>query len=558
MDQTRPITVDVAMAGVATQSSLFHLSYPPRFVIDGKPNLHNDSQSCTATRSEANPWWRLDMWGPYAVASVEVIRRSDCCIDQINGAEIRIGDSIENNGNNNPRCAVITINQVSPIMTFNCNQMKGRYVNIYLPGKGKKLQLCEVKVYATALVSGGNIAPRGIAKQSSEPVSGATAPEMAIDEQPGSTCASVPPEDNPWWRVDLRSVYRITAVSVFSIEGCCSEELNRAEVRIGFREEIDNQRCAVISITEGQSKYTYQCGIMEGRFVYVVLPGLQKTLTFCEIHVYGNVLENVALRGVAFPSSRKWRTAGYASSVIDGNQISTCSETKDIPGQWVKLDLLIPYNVNIIQLAFKVDCCSVYEVRVDNSSCSIVSSNTQSLVTLDCGGIEGRYVTVIQPAMPLPLCEVEVYSTWERPKNKVPQRPPPSDHCSSTSCSRDYILIHDQPKTWFEAQSYCRNRYTDLATINNVQDMNKVVDKMGNDFSNFWIGLYEDAVIWKWSLSDEDHYGDDEAEFRKWGKDEPSESIIPRCAVIQYTGDWKVLDCSLLNVFLCFDATAGT
>ena len=42
-------------------------------------------------------------------------------------------------------------------MTFNCNQMKGRYVNIYLPGEVKRLQLCEVKVYANALVSGGNI-----------------------------------------------------------------------------------------------------------------------------------------------------------------------------------------------------------------------------------------------------------------------------------------------------------------------------------------------------------------------------------------------------------------
>ena len=83
--------------------------------------------------------------------------------------------------------------------------------------------------------------------------------------------------------------------------------------------------------------------------------------------------------------------------------------------------------------------------------------------------------------------------------------------------------------------------------------MNKVMNKMGNDFSDFWIGLYEDAVTWKWSLPDEGYYNDNEAEFRNWGEGEPNESDIQRCAVIQDKGDWKDRDCSLLNVFLCFD-----
>lgn len=92
-----------------------------------------------------------------------------------------------------------------------------------------------------------NVATVGIAEQSSEPVSKATAPEMAIDGIPGLknpkvTCASVPLQDNPWWRVDLRSIYRIIAVSVISIGDCCSEELNGAEVRIGLSEETNNQR----------------------------------------------------------------------------------------------------------------------------------------------------------------------------------------------------------------------------------------------------------------------------------------------------------------------------
>lgn len=56
-------------------------------------------------------------------------------------------------------------------------------------------------------------------------------------------------------------------------------------------------------------------------------------------------------------------------------------------------------------------------------SCRVISSS-QSLVTVDCGGIAGRYVTVNHPDIPLSLCEVEVYSTLKNPYNIAPQQPP--------------------------------------------------------------------------------------------------------------------------------------
>ncbi|CAK6977581.1 uncharacterized protein LOC121889964 [Scomber scombrus] len=372
---------------------------------------------------------------------------------------------------------------------------------------------------------------------------------MAIDESPGSrgtknTCASVPLQDNPWWRVDLRSIYRITGVAIFSLGDCCSEELNHAEIRIGFRNDTNNQRCAVISTTKGQTQYTYQCGIMDGRFVHVVLPGLKKTLTICEIYVYGSVLENVALRGIASQSSRRWRTAGFASSVLDGNMITTCSETEDKPGQWVKVDLLVPYKVTIIQLALKKSCY-VDKVLLDNSSCLVIPSEVQDLVTVDCGGTEGRYVTVMLPDNPPLVCEVEVYSTWKNAMNKVPQRPDPSGHCPFSYCSREYVLIQDQPMTWFEAQTYCRKGYTDLATINNVQDMNKAAEKMANGLTDFWIGLHEDAGTWKWSDGSESSFRYClEGQPNSLGKD-------PNCARVN--GDkWSAKSCNTKSMFLCY------
>lgn len=90
-----------------------------------------------------------------------------------------------------------------------------------------------------------NVALRGVATQSAEPTSAGSTPDKAIDEHPGpsypqETCASVSLQDNPWWQLDLKSIYRITVVSIIS--NGRSEELDGAEVRIGLRSDTSNQR----------------------------------------------------------------------------------------------------------------------------------------------------------------------------------------------------------------------------------------------------------------------------------------------------------------------------
>ncbi|XP_052458936.1 fucolectin-5-like [Carassius gibelio] len=75
--------------------------------------------------------------------------RGDCCLDQTTGVEIRIGNSLENNGNNNPRCGVTSLVPAGSSVSFSCGGMEGRYVNMYVPNIQKYLTLCEVEVYGT-------------------------------------------------------------------------------------------------------------------------------------------------------------------------------------------------------------------------------------------------------------------------------------------------------------------------------------------------------------------------------------------------------------------------
>ncbi|XP_056599359.1 fucolectin-like [Triplophysa dalaica] len=138
---------NVALDGVATQSSTFEVWSADRG-IDGNRGLLQQYSGCSETApGNSNPWWRLDLRDVYCVNRVVVTSRYDCCPERVNRAEIRIGNSLENNGNNNPLCAVIPGIPAGQSYNYPCGGMVGRYVNVFLPGNEKILTLCEVEVY---------------------------------------------------------------------------------------------------------------------------------------------------------------------------------------------------------------------------------------------------------------------------------------------------------------------------------------------------------------------------------------------------------------------------
>ena len=94
---------NVALKGEATQSSTLSFATASK-AIDGRRNSFYSYGSCSHTaENESNPWWRVALPGTYIVKHVKITNRGDCCAERLDGAEIRIGNSLENNGNDNPR-----------------------------------------------------------------------------------------------------------------------------------------------------------------------------------------------------------------------------------------------------------------------------------------------------------------------------------------------------------------------------------------------------------------------------------------------------------------------
>ncbi|KAI2663084.1 Fucolectin-1 [Labeo rohita] len=116
--------------------------------IDGKRQSILARRSCSVTNGDKDPWWRVDLLDVYRVTRVIITNRGDCCEKRIEGIQIRIGNSLENNGNNNELAATVGPIPLGDTKTFEFKPIKGQYVNLFLPGRNEFLTLCEVEVYA--------------------------------------------------------------------------------------------------------------------------------------------------------------------------------------------------------------------------------------------------------------------------------------------------------------------------------------------------------------------------------------------------------------------------
>lgn len=292
--------VNLALGGEATQISTYdHLGLASH-AIDGNRDANYMHSSCTHSNAIRKSWWRLDLRDTYFITSINITNRGDCCAWRLQGAQVRVGNSLQNNGNDNPTVATIEQTSLGKTHTFTLpEQTMGRYVNVFLPGgiSEQYLTLCEVEVYGYQEEK-ENVALRGEATQiDTWDENGAAS--NAINGNRDSvyshkSCSHTRTTTDPWWKLDLRRVYVINSISITNRRDCCPQRLDGAEIRIGHsldNEGNNNPVAATVGHIPAGGSQTFKFPEKEGRYVNVFLPGRDKYLTLCEVEVHGYELD---------------------------------------------------------------------------------------------------------------------------------------------------------------------------------------------------------------------------------------------------------------------------
>lgn len=110
-------------------------------------------------------------------------------------------------------------------------------------------------------------------------------------------------------------------------------------------------------------------------------------------------------------------------------------------------------------------------------------------------------------------------------------------------CSqREYFLV-STPRTWTNAKMYCRERYVDLATVLDADDVSRLSHLAMTKSRSCWIGLKSTKSSWAWSLG-----GDSSslAAFANWDS-----SPLSGCGAMRADGKWRSFSCSQSLPFVC-------
>ncbi|KAI9524338.1 hypothetical protein NQZ68_018021 [Dissostichus eleginoides] len=134
--------------------------------------------------------------------------------------------------------------------------------------------------------------------------------------------------------------------------------------------------------------------------------------------------------------------------------------------------------------------------------------------------------------------------------------------CSFFTCHLYEYHFLPEGKSWDEARSYCREHFTDLATVSDMRDVERMINS--SQTTDAWIGLRSinerDIKEWRWSLPGEKYISTEcNPECApEWGTNEPdNEGVDPEnCVAITPSKKWYDIRCSRSpKRFICYNET---
>ncbi|XP_024114349.1 macrophage mannose receptor 1 isoform X2 [Oryzias melastigma] len=132
--------------------------------------------------------------------------------------------------------------------------------------------------------------------------------------------------------------------------------------------------------------------------------------------------------------------------------------------------------------------------------------------------------------------------------------------CCSKVPLRQYHYV-DSVLSWYEAQQYCRENFTDLATFESLDDISRLQPTFAH--KQAWIGLWDDPNAWKTSMGNQSNSW-------RWSVTEETTTTgyqawsypnldfyggLESCGMMRSGGSWGDYNCAAALRFLCYNVT---
>nr|XP_013770948.1 PREDICTED: uncharacterized protein LOC102199806 [Pundamilia nyererei] len=248
---------------------------------------------------------------------------------------------------------------------------------------------------------------------------------------------------------------------------------------------------------------------MEGRYVNVIIPGIKRYMTLCEVEVFASlsVPDVVIPPPPPSPPPTVSLQLGGRNVTVVGERL--CWSDALMYCRRYYWDLLSLHNQQeqseLEQLLSLVPFSLTDHVWLGLRRCAVISHiPSGQAFYFPCNSVKGRYVTVFLPgsAKVLSLCEVEVYYVPDVITTPPPPPTPPPP--VSLQLGGRNVTVVGERLCWTDALMYCRRYYWDLLSLHSQQEQSELEQLLGLiPFSltdHVWMGLRRSlrADEWFW------------------------------------------------------------